>query len=165
MPLSPQLFMPKVLNLSGCNETGARFPDKDTRLIPEGTFLMGSDGHYPEEGPTHSVNVQRFWIDKYAVTNEQFSMFVDATGYVTLAERPPKAEDYPGAKPELLLPASVVFKNLHTALICAATTTGGLTFLEQIGDIPKVLKARSRIGPNIPSFTLHMKMLRPMQNG
>jgi formylglycine-generating enzyme required for sulfatase activity len=71
---------------------------------------MGSDSHYPEEGPTHSVTVKEFWIDKYTVSNEQFSRFVEATGYITLAERPPKAEDYPGAKPELLRPASVVFK-------------------------------------------------------
>ena len=50
-----------------------------------------------------------FWIDKYAVTNEQFARFVKATGHVTSAERPPNSEDYPGAKPELLQPASVVF--------------------------------------------------------
>lgn len=71
---------------------------------------MGSDHHYPEEGPTHSATVEAFWIDKYTVTNEQFARFVEATNYVTFAERPPRAEDYPGAKPELLQPASVVFK-------------------------------------------------------
>jgi formylglycine-generating enzyme required for sulfatase activity len=54
--------------------------------------------------------VGAFWIDQYAVTNEQFAAFVAATGYVTSAERPPNPEDYPGAKPELLQPASVVFR-------------------------------------------------------
>ena len=77
--------------------------------IPGGTFQMGSDHHYPEEAPAHSETVEGLWIDKYEVTNEQFERFVDATNYVTSAERPPRAEDYPGALPEMLMPASVVF--------------------------------------------------------
>lgn len=84
-------------------------PDSDMVWVNGGGFSMGSNGHYPEEGPAHSVTVEGFWIDKYNVTNEQFARFVDATKYVTLAERPPKAEDYPGAKPDMLQPASVVF--------------------------------------------------------
>src|SRR5215813_663982 len=83
--------------------------DNDMLWIPGGTFQMGSDHHYPEEAPAHSETVEGFWIDKYEVTNEQFERFVDATNYVTSAERPPRAEDYPGALPEMLMPASVVF--------------------------------------------------------
>ena len=78
--------------------------------IPGGTFRMGSDRHYAEEAPAHNVRVNGFWIDRYAVTNEDFSRFVDSTGYVTLAERPANPADYPGAKPELLAPSSVMFK-------------------------------------------------------
>ena len=78
--------------------------------IPGGTFLMGSDKHYPEEAPVHQVTVDGFWVDQHAVTNEEFRKFVEATKYVTFAERPPNAADYPGAKPELLVPASVVFQ-------------------------------------------------------
>ncbi len=78
-------------------------------LIPGGTFWMGSDRHYPEEGPAHSVSVDAFWIDRVPVTNAAFREFVVATGYVTLAERPPNPDQYPGAKPELLVPASIVF--------------------------------------------------------
>ena len=85
-------------------------PDKDMIWIPGGTFQMGSDKHYPEEAPAHSETVAGFWMDKHTVTNEQFARFVEATGYVTWAEIPPRAEDYPGAKPELLKPASVVFQ-------------------------------------------------------
>jgi formylglycine-generating enzyme required for sulfatase activity len=77
--------------------------------IHGGTFSMGSNAHYPEEAPAHKATVDGFWIDAYTVTNEQFSRFVEATGYVTLAERPANAADYPGAKPELLVPSSVVF--------------------------------------------------------
>ena len=51
-----------------------------------------------------------FWMDRHAVTNAEFRRFVEATGYVTLAERPANAADYPGAKPEMLEPSSVVFR-------------------------------------------------------
>jgi formylglycine-generating enzyme len=78
--------------------------------IPGGTFRMGSDRHYPEEAPAHEVSVDGFWMDTHTVTNEEFGRFVDATAYVTLAERPPNPADYPGAKPEMLMPASVVFQ-------------------------------------------------------
>src|SRR5262245_60754642 len=71
--------------------------------IPGGTFLMGSDKHYPEEAPAHEVTVDGFWMDRHTVTNEEFRKFVEATKHVTSAERAPKAEDYPGAKPELLV--------------------------------------------------------------
>ena len=70
---------------------------------------MGSDKHYPEERPVRAVKVDGFWIDVSPVTNDQFAAFVTATGYVTLAERPANAADYPGAPPEALAPASAVF--------------------------------------------------------
>jgi sulfatase modifying factor 1 len=85
-------------------------PLKDMAWIAGGAFLMGSDEHYPEEGPVHTETVEGFWISKYTVTNEQFSRFVDDTGHVTVAERTPDPKDYPGAKPELLQPASIVFQ-------------------------------------------------------
>ena len=78
--------------------------------IPGGTFLMGSDKHYPEEAPAHEVTVEGFWMDRHTVTNEEFRKFVEATKHVTSAERAPNPDDYPGAKPELLVPASVVFQ-------------------------------------------------------
>ena len=84
-------------------------PAKDMVWIPGGTFMMGSNDHYPEEAPAHPVTVDGFWMDQYTVTNAQFSRFVEDTDYVTSAERAPRVEDYPGAKPELLVPASVVF--------------------------------------------------------
>ena len=71
---------------------------------------MGSNDHYPEEAPVHHVTVEGFWLDKHAVTNEQFSRFVEATGYQTVAERPLNPADYPGAKPEMLVPGSIVFR-------------------------------------------------------
>ena len=78
--------------------------------VPGGSFTMGSDKHYPEEAPAHPVTVDGFWMARYPVTNAQFSRFVEETNYVTLAERAPNPEDYPGAKPAMLVPASVVFR-------------------------------------------------------
>jgi formylglycine-generating enzyme len=77
--------------------------------IPGATFLMGSDRHYPEEAPAHKVTVGGFWIDAGPVTNREFGRFVRKTGYVTVAERAPDPADYPGARPELLVPFSSVF--------------------------------------------------------
>jgi formylglycine-generating enzyme required for sulfatase activity len=77
--------------------------------IDGGSFSMGSNHHYPEEAPEHPVSVDGFWMDFHPVTNQQFGRFVTATGYVTLAEKAPRAEDYPGAIPEMLQPGSVVF--------------------------------------------------------
>ena len=84
-------------------------PAADMVWVPGGEFVMGSDRHYPEEAPAHRVSVRGFWIDRFQVTNEQFERFVRETGRVTVAERPPDPAEYPGAKPELLAPASSVF--------------------------------------------------------
>jgi formylglycine-generating enzyme required for sulfatase activity len=48
-------------------------------------------------------------MDKTDVTNGEFAKFVKATAYVTVAERKPRAEDYPNAPPENLVAGSVVF--------------------------------------------------------
>ncbi len=78
-------------------------------FVPGGTYHMGSDKHYPEEAPVHRVTVDGFWIDEAPVTNAEFRVFVEATGYVTFAEIAPKAEDYPGALPHMLKAGSLVF--------------------------------------------------------
>lgn len=81
----------------------------DMVTIPGGIFRMGSDHHYPEEAPVHRVAVDGFLMDVHPVTNRQFAEFVAATGHVTHAEKPPRAEDYPGAPAEMLRPGSLVF--------------------------------------------------------
>jgi formylglycine-generating enzyme required for sulfatase activity len=85
----------------------------DMLWIPGGTFLMGSEDFYPEEGPVHEVSVDGFWIDRHIVTNEQFARFVKATGYVTVAERELNPADYPGALAENLVPGALVFQKAH----------------------------------------------------
>ena len=78
--------------------------------IPGGQFWMGAaDDQMTDAKPWHRVYVDGYWMDKTDVTNNQFSRFVKATGYVTVAERTPRAEDYPGALPGKLVAGSVVF--------------------------------------------------------
>ena len=87
--------------------------------IPGGEFSMGAQDppDRDEVGmqatrdsrPVHRVYVDGFWMDRTDVTNTEFALFVDATKYVTVAERKPKAEDFPGAPPENLVPGAVVF--------------------------------------------------------
>src|SRR5271169_154826 len=59
--------------------------------------------------PVHRVYVDGFFMDKTDITNAQFSAFVKATGYITIAEKTPTPEDYPGAPPENLYAGGVVF--------------------------------------------------------
>jgi formylglycine-generating enzyme len=78
--------------------------------IPGGTFRMGSDDFYPEERPVHRVTVDGFWMDRHLVTVAQFQQFVKATEYVTVAERPLDAIEYPGVDPDRLVPGSLTFR-------------------------------------------------------
>ena len=79
--------------------------------IPDGTFRMGSIEFYPEEQPVHHVTVDGFWMDEHPVTNAEFARFVEATGYVTVAERSPDPAEYPRVDPSLLVPGSLVFRS------------------------------------------------------
>ena len=60
-------------------------------LIPGGEFLMGTNetiGHPADgEGPAHTVRLKPFYLDRTAVSTAAFAAFIDATGYVTEAER------------------------------------------------------------------------------
>lgn len=87
--------------------------------VPGGEFTMGSDNKESnqDEKPPHQVKVDGFWMDATLVTNRQFKAFVDATGYITTAEKSPTLEEImsqvppgtPTPAPELLVPASLVF--------------------------------------------------------
>jgi formylglycine-generating enzyme required for sulfatase activity len=87
--------------------------------IPGGEFSMGAQdppgmdmvGMQATEDsrPIHRVYVDGFFMDKTDVTNEQFAEFVKATGYITIAEKTPTAEDFPGAPPENLYAGGIVF--------------------------------------------------------
>lgn len=76
--------------------------------IPGGWFWMG-DNSFPDAQPEHLVYVDGYWLDQHEVTNAEFARFVEATGYKTVAEAPPRPEDVPGASPDQLVAGSIVF--------------------------------------------------------
>lgn len=113
----------KIKDSGSCCLPPSRFAtansNNDMVLVQGGDFIMGTndDESYEQERPAHKVHVDPFYIDKTEVTNKEFKAFVDATGYVTVAERKPDWEELktmlpPGTpKPddELLQPGSMVF--------------------------------------------------------
>ncbi len=83
----------------------SKYERKDGMIkIPGGTTTMGSEGsfdtpyghkEFPEEAPVRKIEVTGFWIDETEVTNDQFAVFVKATGYITYAERDADIKDFP----------------------------------------------------------------------
>jgi formylglycine-generating enzyme required for sulfatase activity len=91
------------------NEAAPPEPAPDGMVwVPGGWFWMGDNG-FPDAGPEHLVYVDGFWMDAHEVTNAEFAKFAEATGYKTVAERPPDPAEFPGAPPENLVPGSIVF--------------------------------------------------------
>ncbi len=94
--------------------------------IPSGEFSMGTDSElgWPDERPTHRVRVDGFWMDSTEITNAEFARFVEATGCVTTAERPPALEEImkqvppgtPPPPPESLVPGTLVFTPTTSAI-------------------------------------------------
>ncbi len=77
--------------------------------IEGGKFQIGSDSHYIEERSAFDVTVDSFCMDTYEVTNAQFAQFVKATNYVTVAERPLSAQDFPNLSKDKRIPGSALF--------------------------------------------------------
>ena len=116
-----------LLNQSCKNQTQIKKEEQISQIpgmvwISGGIYDMGaSDGDrmaLPHEKPKHTVKVDGFYMDETEVTNAQFSRFIQATNYITTAERPVdweliKQQLPPGTpKPHdsLLLPGSLLFK-------------------------------------------------------
>jgi formylglycine-generating enzyme len=105
---------------TAANSAGAPGPAPQGMVwIPGGEFSMGSTveseslcglpGVTRDALPVHRVYVDGFWMDQTELTNEEFEKFVQATGYVTIAERAPTKEEFPDAPPENLVAGSTVF--------------------------------------------------------
>ena len=82
-----------VVYVSGCQKSVETFSCLDPTLsgkmiqIAGGEFQFGDNRFYPDESPKKVATVTNFQISNTEVTNEKFSKFVEATGYVTDAER------------------------------------------------------------------------------
>jgi sulfatase modifying factor 1 len=87
--------------------------------IPGGEFVIGANGETRQRNEffAHMVRVNGFYMHETEVTNSQFRVFVEATGYVTTAERPVDWEElkiqFPPGTPkppdDRLRPGSLVF--------------------------------------------------------
>lgn len=79
-------------------------------LVPGGTFMMGSeDPRFPDAAPRHPVTLPAFYLDEHEVTNAAFAAFVEATQYVTVAERAPDPREFPDVPAAQLMAGSAVF--------------------------------------------------------
>jgi sulfatase modifying factor 1 len=107
---SPQKAQPTDRDAPRLNTAAPPGPAPEGMVwVPGGEFWMGSEKGYGDERPRHKVYVDGFWMDRTEVTNAQFAKFVEATKYLTVAERPPRPEDFPEAARENLAPGSAVF--------------------------------------------------------
>ena len=88
-------------------DSGRRAP-ANMVWIPGGDFLMGAD-EFADARPVHPVTVSGFWMDEHEVTNAEFARFVEATKYVSIAERPLNPADFPTVPVAELKPGSAVF--------------------------------------------------------
>lgn len=103
--------------LSGCSQDTGTPPaasclaeDTPARVaIPAGAYQIGANARYREEGPAREVSTPGFAMDTTEVTNAAFALFVEETGYRTVAERPVDPAAHPDIDPALLEPGSAVF--------------------------------------------------------
>ena len=121
----------------------------------------------PRRRRRSEVSVDGFWIQPHQVTNAQFAEFVDATGYVTVAERPLNPADYPGAPPENLQPGSMVFTpHARARSTCGTSTSGGRGRRARRWRHPRGPALVARQARRItPSCTSHTRTPRPTRSG
>ncbi len=108
-------YLPTIANVTSAPGTA----QKGMVWIPGGEFSMGAQDSpdmndvamkaTEDSRPIHRVYVDGFWMDENDVTNDDFAKFVAATGYVTIAERKPRPENFPGVPAEALVAGSAVF--------------------------------------------------------
>ncbi|MEZ5897669.1 MAG: SUMF1/EgtB/PvdO family nonheme iron enzyme [Parvularculaceae bacterium] len=129
---------------SACAET-----DLSPVWIEGGQFIMGDDSLYPEETPEREVSVDGFFLDPTEVTVERMQAFTQATGYVTLAERPVDASLYPDLDPPRWL-LEAVFSPLQSSNISNYVNCGKFLRRAQPISIRKNCVPRLA-GPNEPA--------------
>lgn len=119
--LTGALFIESHLQASCCSSsTPPRYIPEGMVLIVGGEFTMGtsSEKARTDQKPAHKVKVNSFYMDATPITNRQFQAFVDATGYITTAEKAPTLEEImaqvppgtPAPSSDMLVAASLVFK-------------------------------------------------------
>lgn len=93
------------------------------------TFLQGAKDSdkfaMPREKPAHIVTVDGFYIDASEITNKEFKKFIEATNYITVAERKVDWEEMkkqlpantPKPHDSILQPGSLIFNKNVNAVV------------------------------------------------
>jgi len=132
------------------DKTPERSP-KGMVWIPGGTFLQGA---VPQdktamlhEKPQHKVTVDGFFMDITEVTNAQFKKFIDATNYITVAERKVDWNELKKQLPigtekphdSILQPGSLIFKKTKTSVPKTKSSSSSYSyFLSNLRDVELV---------------------------
>ena len=128
-----------TLTISSCkkekgNDTSTKEPSeiktpKNMVWVAGKTFLQGAKDTdkfaMPREKPAHKVTVDGFYIDITEVTNKQYKKFVEATKYITVAERKIDWEEMKAMLPantpkphdSILQPGSLIFNKNVNAVV------------------------------------------------
>ena len=150
--------------------------ENDMVAIPGGTFWMGAGEDslaLPREFPAHPVTLSPFLMDAHEVTNRQFAAFVEATGYVTVAERP---LDWAELKTQLppgtprpsdadLAPGSWCLSLPNIRLDWRMLPNGGVGCTGRIGVILSARRVDWREWKTTRWFMCAMPMPPPMRSG
>lgn len=113
-------------------------------LVPQGTYLLGSAAEAGARPPVH-VDLPDFYIGKYPVTNALFEVFVERTGYVTVAEEQGYSTVYQGRLIKEEDEATGRIRYRSTATVRAVTVPGACWYR-----------------PGGPETTLHRKRNHPV---
>lgn len=109
------IFLVLAIGLTGCGESPEPSicqtiaSEKLSVNVPGGSFQFGDNRYYSDEGPVKTIQVESFNLDTTEVTNAQFRRFVEATGYLTAAEKGLSAQEFPEIPAEFRAPGSMVF--------------------------------------------------------
>lgn len=89
--------------------------------VPAGSFVKGAFALYPEEAAGLTLHVAPFEILNHEVTNLEFARFVEASGYVTEAERGALSDRADAGSAVFLMPAQRAFPGETWRLVKGAT--------------------------------------------
>lgn len=101
-------FIESTINEVVPDFKAVHFDNRNMTWVAAGAFTMKSD-EIADVQSARGIQLAGFWIDDHEVTNAQFALFVEATGYQTFAERALDPADFPTVPLDMLVPGSYVF--------------------------------------------------------
>jgi len=144
-PLSVFVSVFVAVSLIGCSQQdlskSKQINDASEVCFSDDNFKFKANKHSFDRRQAKEVQINAFCIDKFEVTAAQFSEFVRATGYKTLAETGPSKEEYPNQDKSFFDPGSAVF------VFPTSSSQGGWQFIKEAnwhnprGDFTSIFEA------------------------